>query len=76
MAVEWDILISVGGFAVDVEAEGAIRIVYDQNIQHGDAAVLLNLDGPLDVWVNGVEVIVEWMDVVVDHNDHKGHSIP
>ena len=65
MAVPRDVLVCVGGFAVDVEVEGAIRIVDDSHIQHGNFAFLLDFFCPLDVWVNGIEVVVEWLYVVV-----------
>ena len=65
MAIPRDVLICVSGFAVDVEIECAIRVVDDSDIQHGNFATLLDFFGPLDVWVNGVEVFVEWLNVVV-----------
>ena len=59
VAIPGDVLVCVGGFAIDVEVESAIRVVDDGDIQHGNFATLLNLFRPLDVWVNGVEEIVE-----------------
>ena len=65
MTVPGDVLVGVGGLAVDVEVECAIRVVDDGDIQHGNFASLLNFFRPLDVWVNGVKVVVKWLYVVV-----------
>ena len=65
VTVPRDVLICVSGFAIDVKVESPIRVVDDGNIQHGNFATLLNFFCPLHVWVNGVEVIVEWVNVVV-----------
>ena len=51
------------------ECHQGCGLVDDGNIQHGNFASLLDLFCPLDVWVNGVEVIVEWLNVVVVHSD-------
>ena len=78
MTIPGDVLVCVGGFAVDVEVESAIRVVDDCNIQHGNFATLLDLFSPLDVWVNGVEIIVEWLNVLVVYcnNCVVGFPIP
>ena len=65
VAVPRDVLISVSGFAIDVEVESAIRVADDSYIQHGNFATLLDFFSPLDVWVNGVEIVVEWFNVLV-----------
>ena len=67
MTIPRDVLVCVGGFAVDVESESAIRVVDDCHIQHGNFATLLDFFRPLDVWVNGVKVVVKWLNVVVLH---------
>ena len=59
VAIPRDVLVGVGGFAIDVKIESAIRVVDDMHIQHGNFATLLDFFGPLDVWVNGVEVVME-----------------
>ena len=65
VAVKRNVLVGVCGLAVDIEIESAIRVVDDGYIQHGNFATLLDFFGPLDVWVNGVEIIVEWLNVLV-----------
>ena len=65
MAGVVNVLVCVCGLAVDIKAECAVRIVNDCDIQHGNPAVLLNFPCPFDVWVHGVDVIVEWLYVVI-----------
>ena len=65
VAVEWNILVCVGGFAIDIKAKRTVGIVDYRDIQHSNLAVLLNFDCPFDVRVDGVEVVVQRMDVVV-----------
>ena len=65
VAIPRDVLVGVCGFTIDVKIECAIRVVDDGDIQHGNFATLLNFFCPLDVWVNGVKVVVEWLDVLV-----------
>ena len=65
VAVEWNILVCVSGFAIDIKAKGTVGIVDYCNIQHSNLAVLLNFDCPFNVRVDGVEVVVQWMDVGV-----------
>ena len=76
MAVPRDVLVGVSGFAVDIKVESGIRVVDDSNIQHGNFATLLDLFSPLDVWVNGVEVVVEWLDVVVANGSESIVGFP
>ena len=65
MAGECDVLVSVSGFSVDVEIERSIRVVNYINVQHRDFPVLLDFFRLLDILVNGVEVVMQWLDVVV-----------
>ena len=76
MAVEGNVLVGVRGFAVDIKAESAVRVADDGDIKHGNPAVLLSLFSPLDVWVNGNEVIVEWLDVVIVNGDESIVGFP
>ena len=78
MAVEVNILVCVCGLAIDVKIECAVGVVDDGDVQHGDAAILLDLFGPLDVGMNGVEIVVQWLDVVVVYGDESvvGFSQP
>ena len=69
VAVEWNVLVGVRGFAVDVKVEGAVGVVDDGDIKHGYATIFFDFLSPLDVRVNGVEVIVEWLNVVVVNGD-------
>ena len=63
--MEVDVLVGVCGLAIDVEVERAVRIANDGDIKHSNSSILLNFFGPLYVGVNGIEVIVEWLNVVV-----------
>ena len=65
MAGECDILVGVCRFSVDVEIERSIRVVNYINVQHRDFPVLLDFFRLLDILVNGVEVVMQWLDVVV-----------
>ena len=65
VAVEWDVLVCVGGLAVDVKVEGAVGIADDCDVKHGYATVLLDFFGPFDVRVDGVEIVVQGFDVIV-----------
>ena len=38
VAVEWDVLVGVSGFAIDVEVQGAIAVSDDGDVEHGDAS--------------------------------------
>ena len=78
MAVEVNILVCVCGLAIDVKIECAVGVVDDGDVQHGDATILLDLFGPLDVGMNGVEIVVQWLDVVVVYGDESvvGFSQP
>ena len=76
MAVKWDVLVGVCGFAVDIKTKRGIRIVNDKDIQHGDPAILLSFDGPFDVGMDGVEVVVEWVDVIFVHCDQCVVGLP
>ena len=58
MAVEWYVLVGVGWLAVDIELKCAVWIVNDFHVEHSYMTILLDFLGPLDVWVNGVEVVV------------------
>ena len=51
----------MGGLAVDIKAKGVVSVAYDCHVQHGNATVVFNLLSPLDVWVNGIEIVVEWL---------------
>ena len=76
MAVPGDVLVGVGGFAVDIEVEGAIRVADNGDVQHGDFTVLLNFLCPLDVRMNGVQVVVEWFNVLVVYCDKCVIGLP
>ena len=65
MAVEWDELVGVGWLAVDIEVKCAVWILNDFHVEHSDMTILLDFLGPLDVWVNGVEVVVKGLYVGV-----------
>ena len=65
MTVKCNVLVGVCGLAIDVEVERAVRIANDGDIKHSNSSVLLNFFGPLYARVNGIEVIVEWLNVVV-----------
>ena len=55
VAVELQVLISVGRLAVHTEGEAVPR-PGNQSVQHGDGAVLLHFTSKLDGWVLVVEV--------------------
>ena len=63
VAVKGYVLVGVRGFAIDIKAERAIKIVDDCDIQHGNLAILLDFNSPFDIRVDGVEVVV-WIVVV------------
>ena len=65
MTVEGNVLVGVRGFAVDIKVERAITIADDIDIQHGNVTIFLDLFRPFDVWVNGIEVSVKWLYVVI-----------
>ena len=65
MTVEWYVLVCVGGFAIDIKVNGTIWITDDFYVQHGNAAILFHFFGPFYGRVDGVEVGVESVDVVV-----------
>ena len=69
VAVEWDVLVGVSGFAIDVEIERSVRIANDGDIKHGYPAVCFDLFRPFDVRMDGVEVVVEGLYVVVVDGD-------
>ena len=58
VTVEWNILISVGGLAVDVEVEGVVGVADDCDVKHGNPAVLFHFFGPFYVGMDGIEVVV------------------
>ena len=64
MGVKLDILISVCGFPVDIECEGAICAAVDGDVEHCYSAVLLLLLSPFDVRVDAVDECEEWRYVV------------
>ena len=65
MTVKWDILVSMGGLAIDVKVESSVRIANDLYVKHGDTAVLFDFFCPFYAGVDGVEVCVEGVYVVV-----------
>ena len=65
VAVKWNVLVGVRGFAIDVKVEGAVGVVDDGDIKHGYASIFFDFLCPLDVRVNGVKKVVEWLDVVI-----------
>ena len=68
----------MSGLSVDVEVEGTVGVADDGDIKQSDPIVLLNLFGPLYDGMDGVEVVVEWLDVVVANGGDSvvGFSIP
>ena len=76
VAVPWNVLVCVRGFAIDVEVKSAVGIVDDGDIKHSNSAVFFDFLGPLDVRVNGVEVIVKWLNVVVVNIDESIVGLP
>ena len=41
----------------------------DGDIKHGNFAIAFDFFCPLDVWVNAVEIVVEWLNVVIVNGD-------
>ena len=67
VAIKWDILVSVSGFAIDVKVQGAIAISDDGDVEHGDASFGFFFHRPLDAGMDGVEMREKWFnEVVVD----------
>ena len=54
VAVKCNVLVCVGGFPVNVKAEGAIIVSNDGDVEHGDFAVLLDFPRPFDVRMDGI----------------------
>ena len=46
-----NVLVGVGGLAVDIKGEGSVCIALDIDIQHVYASIDFLLFGPFDVWV-------------------------
>ena len=65
VTVKGDVLVGVGRFAINVKIETTIVIVNDGDIKHGNLAIFLDFFRPFDVGVNGIEVVVECLDVVI-----------
>jgi hypothetical protein len=64
VAVPWVLLVSVCGFAVDIEVEGSIWLAKDGEVQHGYLAIGFSLWRPFDAGVDCVDVVKEVVDVV------------
>ena len=60
-----DVLVCVRRFPVDVKVEGSVGIPDDCDVKHGDSSVFLHFFRPLNVRVDGVEVVMEALNVVV-----------
>ena len=71
MAVEVNILVCVCWLAIDVKVECTVGVADDRDVQHGNATILLDLFGPLDVGMNGVEIVVQWLYVVVVYGNES-----
>ena len=65
VAVECNVLVGMGWFAIDIKVESTVRIVNDIDIKHGNPAIFFDFFCPFYVWVNAVEIVVEGLDVVV-----------
>ena len=53
------------GYPVDIKIKSSIWIVDDKDIKHGNPSVGLNLFCPFDVRMYGVELVMQWLYVVV-----------
>ena len=61
---EVDVLVGVGGFAIDVSGEGAVGVALDVDVQHVDVAINLLLFRPFYVGVKGVNVGEKLIDLI------------
>ena len=65
VAVKWYVLVCVCRFAIDVEVERPILVADDSPIQHRYPPLLLHFLGPLNVWMDGVEVVMKRLDMII-----------
>ena len=73
-----NVLVCVRRFPVNVKVEGTVGFLDDGDIKHGNASVFLHFFRPPDVRVDGVEMVVQALDVVVvdGHERIVGFSEP
>ena len=64
VGIEWDVLVCVGGFSVDIKGQNAIVVSSDGNVEHGNSIVLFFFLCPFDVGVNAVDESEKRCDVV------------
>ena len=76
VTIKGDVLVGVGRFAINVKIETTIVIVNDGDIKHGNLAIFLDFFRPFDVRVDGIEVVVQGLDVVVVDGDNSIVGFP
>ena len=58
MTIEWYVLVCVCGLAIDVKTERSVLVADDGYIKHCYSFFFFDFFCPLDVWMNGIEIVV------------------
>ena len=78
MAVKWNVLVGMCGFAVYVEVERAIWVVNDCDIEHSYSSFLFDFPSPLNIGMDRIKVGVKGVNMIIVDNDQSviGFSEP